>query len=32
MEKRAFVLEMGGAVGTLASQPEKGLETQEKMA
>lgn len=32
MEKRASVLEMDGAVGTLASQPEKGLETQEKMA
>ena len=28
---RVFVGEMAGAVGTLASQPEKGLETQKRM-
>ena len=31
MKKRVFVGEMAGAVGTLASQPEKGLETQQRM-
>lgn len=31
MAGRVFVGEMGGAVGTLASQPEKGLETQKRM-
>lgn len=31
MAKRVFVGEMAGAVGTLASQPEKGLETQKRM-
>ena len=31
MKDRVFVGEMSGAVGTLASQPEKGLETQERM-
>ena len=31
MKERVFVGEMAGAVGTLASQPEKGLETQERM-
>ena len=29
--KRLFVGEMSGAVGTLASQPDKGLETQERV-
>jgi adenylosuccinate lyase len=29
--KRVFVGQMSGAVGTLASQPEKGLETQKRM-
>lgn len=31
MAPRVFVGEMAGAVGTLASQPEKGLETQKRM-
>lgn len=31
MKDRVFVGEMAGAVGTLASQPEKGLETQKRM-
>ena len=31
MKKRVFVGEMAGAVGTLASMPEKGLETQARM-
>ncbi|MDQ0202964.1 adenylosuccinate lyase [Pectinatus haikarae] len=31
IKKRVFVGEMAGAVGTLASQPEKGLETQTRM-
>ncbi|MBQ7515430.1 MAG: adenylosuccinate lyase [Schwartzia sp.] len=31
MKKRVFVGEMAGAVGTLASMPEKGLETQKRM-
>ena len=31
MAPRVFVGEMSGAVGTLASQPEKGLETQKRM-
>ena len=31
MRDRVFVGEMAGAVGTLASQPEHGLETQERM-
>ena len=31
IEKRVFVGQMSGAVGTLASQPEKGLETQQRM-
>lgn len=31
MADRVFVGEMAGAVGTLASQPEKGLETQKRM-
>ncbi|MCF0253682.1 MAG: adenylosuccinate lyase [Duodenibacillus sp.] len=31
MYDRVFVGEMAGAVGTLASQPEKGLETQKRM-
>ena len=31
MASRVFVGEMAGAVGTLASQPEKGLETQKRM-
>lgn len=31
MKDRVFVGEMSGAVGTLASQPEKGLETQVRM-
>lgn len=31
MTDRVFVGEMAGAVGTLASQPEKGLETQVRM-
>ena len=31
IEKRFFVGEMSGAVGTLASEPEKGLETQERV-
>lgn len=31
LKKRVFVGEMAGAVGTLASQPEKGLETQKRM-
>lgn len=31
MKERVFVGEMAGAVGTLASQPEKGLETQKRM-
>lgn len=31
MAKRVFVGEMSGAVGTLASAPEKGIETQERM-
>lgn len=31
MKKRIFVGEMSGAVGTLASQPEKGLQTQRRM-
>ena len=31
MKDRVFVGEMAGAVGTLASQPEHGLETQERM-
>ncbi len=31
MSDRIFVGEMAGAVGTLASQPEKGLETQKRM-
>ena len=31
MRDRVFVGEMAGAVGTLASQPEKGLETQKRM-
>lgn len=31
MKDRLFVGEMAGAVGTLASQPEKGIETQKRM-
>ena len=31
MAKRVFVGEMAGAVGTLASMPDKGLETQKRM-
>lgn len=31
LKDRVFVGEMAGAVGTLASQPEKGLEVQERM-
>ena len=31
MSERVFVGEMAGAVGTLASQPERGLETQKRM-
>ncbi len=31
IKDRVFVGEMAGAVGTLASQPEKGLETQKRM-